>query len=271
MQKQYKFDLNAFLALFEEPFLAEQVYEPYHILGVITAIASAPESISISEWMPVLWREENSDMEFASEVQANLFTRHVIGWWNECNQKFSQQDELFLPESITFSELSGVSRELKDFSIGYLNGYDWLKEVWDEVLDEKPEQHDMVKDYTDIDKTQPSELDSEDSISELSALIGMITMTMLQCVVYPKIISDDEDIPNFIEEISAKGDLVKFIGHVLSDIGGHGHLLAEASRSQLLSTSERMFQPFIETDLVVNPDDVCPCGSGKRYKKCCLH
>jgi preprotein translocase subunit SecA len=30
-------------------------------------------------------------------------------------------------------------------------------------------------------------------------------------------------------------------------------------------------QPVRKADKKVGPNDPCPCGSGKKYKKCCMH
>ena len=30
-------------------------------------------------------------------------------------------------------------------------------------------------------------------------------------------------------------------------------------------------QPVRKSEKKVGPNDQCPCGSGKKYKKCCMH
>ena len=30
-------------------------------------------------------------------------------------------------------------------------------------------------------------------------------------------------------------------------------------------------QPVRKSEKKVGPNDPCPCGSGKKYKKCCMH
>lgn len=255
MQKKIKFNLKSFLILFEDKAIAKQFFEPYYILGFITAAASAPELIKFSEWLPMLLRDD--ERTITSDKQMIEFNHSVTAWWNECNHKFFHQEELFLPETLSFTQSEGVSIELKDFASGYLNGYDWLSDVWDDVIDKE---------------LQESELEQEEEpFSELSALIGMATMTLLQCTIHPKKLTVADDVPDFVEEISAKGDLVKFLGHVLSDIGENGHALAQASEELRLSQAAKIHEPFVDPQRVIEPDESCPCGSGKKYKKCCLH
>jgi len=250
-----EFDITAFEALFEDKELAEAAFEPYFILGFITSVASAPELIMMSEWMPLLWRDEKHAMQFSSQKQASEFNQCVMGWWNYCNDTFQNEEQFTLPPSLHFSEQAGVSTALKQFSNGYLDGYDWVVELWDSVIDDDD--------------------DDEGEDSELSRLIGLLTMLFLQCSIHPEKLTDgeadDEEIPDMIEKITQESDLRDFIGYAVVQIGSMGHQIA---KSQLLETSpDAIFpsEPIQNENRHVGRNEPCPCGSGKKYKKCCLH
>jgi len=249
-----EFDINEFEALFEDRELAEAVFEPYFILGFITSVASAPELISMSEWMPLLWRDEKHTMEFSSQSQATEFNLCIIGWWNYCNDTFQSEEQFNLPASLYFSEEEGVSKALKHFSDGYLDGYDWVVELWDSVLDDE---------------------EDEGEGSEQSRLIGLLTMLLLQCSIHPEKLTDseadDEEIPDMIEKIIQESDLREFIGYAVSQIGAMGHQLAKSQLSGAFSETVFPSQPIENENRHVGRNDPCPCGSGKKYKKCCLH
>ena len=42
----------------------------------------------------------------------------------------------------------------------------------------------------------------------------------------------------------------------------------EEIKEQFKKTYYKMHTPWIK-DIVPNRNDICPCGSGKKYKKCC--
>ena len=62
--------------------------------------------------------------------------------------------------------------------------------------------------------------------------------------------------------------------YVLSICNEHGWKVIvgiEPDKPEDISDVERLLNPSnpVKTERIANPNDPCPCGSGKKYKKCC--
>ena len=42
-----------------------------------------------------------------------------------------------------------------------------------------------------------------------------------------------------------------------------------AEKRKEITKAWRASKQFVSSDVKVGPNDPCPCGSGKKYKKCC--
>ena len=243
--KKLPFKIDEYLKLFDDDSLSSQTFPPYFILGQITAVASGPELVLPSEWMEILSRQDDSTIEFASESQAQSFIGFTQEWWNYCVAQFDKDRPIELVEQLTFTKAKGPSKLLKNFLDGYLYGYDWLKDDWDLYIEDE---------------------------SEESTVIGMATLLALQMSHWPEILKfDDDDIPDLVSEsCDTPKELVSFMANLLSAVGQIG---LRTSRPEL--PTEHLDSKYIEPaeDLMekVGRNDPCPCGSGKKFMKCCLH
>ncbi len=114
--------------------------------------------------------------------------------------------------------------------------HDWLEEVWNR--------------YT------PEALDNE--LGSCLMILNLFSNHKLAEAFYQEIAATSSD--SFEEYVD------RMLGMFEIAMSEHAHL----GRSIQTALDEQAKQP------VVNPpktgrNDPCPCGSGKKYKKCCLH
>jgi yecA family protein len=233
------FKIQPYLKAFKDPRLSEQLESPYYILGLILAVASAPDLIKVSEWFPLIAKDIEKEIKFESPADSKAFIDELITWWNYCNQRLSESKNVELPSNMNFAEDGQPSHQLTEFCEGYINGYDWLEDLWDECVDES---------------------------SETSALIGVAHVMIIQIIKWPEPIEGIDDLPDVIGSLlESEKRVVSFFSETLSAIGIDGHRIAQGNHFEKIPHSG------VDFDIDLKPDNPCPCGSGKPFKKCCLH
>ncbi|GGW92385.1 UPF0149 family protein [Alteromonas halophila] len=233
--QQAKFDLEAYLALYQPVAKEGLLKPPFELLGLITAISSSPELIVPSEWYPFIWNDHAEDPAFETSQQAEQLLGYLLQWSNYCTEAFVQQHELALPAELDVDEAGAPTDELVDFAQGYLLGQDWLKEVWDAFI--------------------------PDDESEESSIVGVTMLLMMQCI-QPNT-RESEEYPDLVAVLTKKESANKTLAIFLSSVGNLGCELYEQQRQQSSA-------PYHNAMKKVGRNDPCPCGSGRKYKKCCL-
>jgi uncharacterized protein len=211
----------------------------HQLQGFLFAIACAPELIKPSEWLPLVFNEQEAG--YASEEEARSVLQALMDLYNVINaQVFTT--EVALPDDIQF-ELPplnnvGEAAALGQWSQGFFMGHDWLKELWDhytpEVLDEELGSCLMVLSFF-----------SSRQLAE--AFHREATKT------------SGTSLEAFAE---------KLLGMVEDAMGSYAHL--GRSIQTALAEQAHDHQPTVVRAPKVGRNDPCPCGSGKKYKKCCL-
>ncbi len=210
----------------------------YHQLqGFLFAICCSPELIVPSEWMPLIFNEQ--DAEYSSMEVAESMTQALMDLYNDINAQVFES-RVMLPDDIAIAENAmdniGEDAPLGQWSSGFFLCHDWLKEVWNG--------------YT------PEALGNE---------LG-------SCLMILNLFSNPKLAEAFYQEIAASSGqsyeeyVATMLGMFETAMSEYAHL----GRGIQTILDEQAKQP------VVNPpktgrNDPCPCGSGKKYKKCCLH
>ncbi|MET1256898.1 UPF0149 family protein [Aliikangiella sp. GXAS 311] len=212
------------------------------MLGFITGVCSSPELIYPSDWIPMLAVDEDAEINYDTDEQCEQFMASLMCWSNYCNDCFNKEKafNLFQPDS--FDTVNGASKELKDFALGYLNAYEWLHELWEQAIED----------------------DSENDL-----VVGFVNLMMIQTASWPKVLQESEqsDIPNILGELlSCKQSVSDILQGAILDAGSIGHKI-----SQQNALSSLPVEQVINQNKNVGRNDPCPCGSGKKFKKCCLH
>jgi yecA family protein len=210
----------------------EAVLSYYQLQGLLFAIACSPESIKPSEWFDLIWL--NDEPQFDHETEARDFYKLV----NECAEHIAgmAQQRRFLPFSARYSER--WQTELAQWCEGLLMGHQYLEDVWLIAMDDL----DDAQIYEDVDVCLSLAATFADVISarQLSFEQGL-ELT-------------DEHLPEAYE----------LFWKVLASYATAASLLSDDIWD---FNAEQMF-------LALEPvphDQLCPCGSGEVFAKCCLH
>ena len=115
-------------------------------------------------------------------------------------------------------------------------------------------KHSKNRILKDVEQTSPqiaSALRTVPAIDNLPAWLSVIiTLVMLALQIHLGYLKQDESKDRFIEYLLEENRALK-------------------SKS-IAPLDEPTHQPFVRTKKKVGRNDKCPCGSGKKYKKCCL-
>lgn len=246
------FDIKALENCFKQPTIKKSFEGLFYSLGFITAMASSPEEIQPSEWIEELVITEDKVPHFDNEEQVKVFTSNLITWWSQCNQLFDQGGTISLPDKMGLTATGKANKALVEFSSGFLDGFDWLFESWQAVLpDDNPE--------------------AQRTLSVLNFILARF--------IDEKGVAKSE--PELYRQLPDTQGCFKVLPNLLSGVGMLGQdlalnddefddlLISEPERDSSVSGSAA--DPFKNIHRSVGRNDDCPCGSGKKFKKCCLH
>lgn len=230
--------LTEFLA---SPVRPEGTLHFHELQGFLFAIACSPETIPPSEWLPMISNEESLNFADANEAQEILGL--VMALYNEINEGVLERSNA-LPAGCAFDEdVLGTFDDggsISQWAGGFASGHDWLAEVWEEYLFE--------------------ELDEECGATLL--VLSFFGSRQLANAYYDdmkptKRRRGDESFKDFAETMR------KMFPDALASYAHIGRSIFEA----VLEYREGSKEPVVSTK--VGPNKPCPCGSGKKYKKCC--
>jgi len=246
------FDLKALEKCFKQQGIKDSFETLYHTLGFITAMASSPETVQPSEWIEQLVTNDNKTPDFENEEQVKVFTSNLITWWDQCNQLFDQGGTIQLPEKLALTPTGKPNKALVEFSTGYLDGFDWLFDTWQALLpDENQEAHRTLSVLNFI----------------LARFLDEDKMAQAEPTLY-------RQLPNTEGCLKVLPNLISGVGMLGKDISlddeDFDHLTVD-SPQDIVSANEIEIEPFQNLHRSVGRNDPCPCGSGKKFKKCCLH
>ncbi len=211
----------------------------YETQGFLFAIACAPEMIKPSEWLPLIFNEQ--DASYVDEEEAQSVLQALMDLYNVINTQV-YMSEVVVPDGITFTsralEYVGDNTALGQWSRGFSLGHDWLIKLWEY--------------YT------PDALDEE--LGSTVMILSFFSSRKLAEAFYQEIVkSSDDSLDTFAQ---------KLLGMFEDAMISYAHM--GNSIQTALAEERQPQQPFISEEKV-GRNDPCPCGSGKKYKKCCLH
>lgn len=208
----------------------------YHELqGFLFAVASAPELVKPSEWMPIVFGEQ--DAGYASLEEAQAVIGELMALYNSVNAAVFET-RAALPSDCQFRRESLANLDddapVSQWSRGFLHGHQWLEESWEAYV--------------------PAALEDE-----LAAMLMTLSFFASKALAEA-----------FCEE--TKLDLAEMAGKLHGAfpqaIAQYAHL--GRSIQQVISEAEaNKTSPSRERK--VGRNEPCPCGSGRKYKKCCAN
>ena len=224
--------LAAFLAEEQRPTKSMGLAE---LQGFLFAIASSPELIEESEWLPLVFNSHDAGYAEGEEPEITGLIRQLYQ-----AQKYQIADgqvilpELCQPAEIVLSNFADGST----FSLwcaGFMAGHDWLEELWEEYLPE----------------------DLHDQLTSFVVILSFFASRELADAYYGELKDNDKPFDEIAEQVLTL----------------HADAMVEYAQLgyKLLQAMERIKaehpKPAISNK--VGRNEPCPCGSGKKFKKCC--
>jgi yecA family protein len=233
-----KIDFQLLEKCFSSGVMAEESIGLYQACGFSLAVAGAPETISPLEWLPCLFKADRLPdfSEVAEREQALALLVGLQDHWTAQIARRDLEDALLgLPEGCYFVPGKGPSQSVRDFCKGYLSGYRWLQKAWDLAL---------------------RDIDDEDREKIVFNATIMACLTLLYSDEQgAKAAMPDRDLP------MKPAKAWHLLPALLIETGGFG-----LDRQQVEPAGK---QPAAEPEKI-GRNAPCPCGSGKKYKKCCM-
>ena len=235
------FDIQSLESCFKNEQVLNTFGSLYQSLGFITAVASAPEKIPAKEWMPQLIKPGSPDITFEETSLVENLNKGFVSWWRECDTAFEHGSGLSLPFDLKLDGSGLPPIALVEFSTGYLDAYNWLSGSWDKLL---------PKDNSEAIR----------SLALLGVLLGRFINEETAAAQEPEIF---EQLPELESCIAITPKLICAVGMLGKDISQDNDIRQQTKLEKMM--------PATNEFKAVGRNDLCPCGSGKKFKKCCLH
>ena len=205
----------------------------YHELqGFLFTIAAAPEMVMPSEFLPLVWGDREPD--FADVAEAQTIMGGVLALFNEINTGMSD-DGAGLPDDCRFRDdlMSNLEPDapISQWSRGFSHGHLWLKESWD--------------------AHRPAEL--ADDLAMMMLVLSFFSSRRMAERLLKTSVDRSQSLETMAETMRSA-----FLP-ALADY-------ARVGRSLFQAQMKSQAQPV---EPKVGRNAPCPCGSGKKYKRCC--
>lgn len=234
-----KKDLTRLLSKAVNP---DDVFNLEELHGFIFGLALTPELIKPSEWLPVVFGEEI--MEFDSEEEAGEM---MMPLFLVCNRFYEEhhKGKLFFPFSIDDLEAGDLAR-ISDWSHGLYQAMALRPEVWTMGREDRDEE----------DLTE----DEQELVTSCGIIIGVADPDSI-----PRIFEKEDFNPEANEkDLDLEATLFALLPSAVATLQAHAKLKAEEHQAFMSS----LHQP-INSRPKIGRNEPCPCGSGKKFKKCC--
>jgi len=228
-----------------EAFLADTTHDHgamtyRELLGFFFALACAPEMVPPSEWIPFVFGGDGPT--FDEEPQAQQILTTLMGLYNEVNTGVFERDVSLPPECpLSANRMANLEpgAPIGEWCRGFQEGHLWLEDIWESSL--------------------PADLFAALRI-DLVALMFFASPTLAAAVVA------DEGAPfeSLEEAAEVFGDLFEESMASYASLGRsiHEALFRESRDGRLPNEPYHAPEP-------IGRNDPCPCGSSKKFKKCC--
>lgn len=200
------------------------------IKGLMFAVANAPVAVPPDRWLALALGTKNP--EFESEQQGKDIRHILFNLLEKVRATISSGQEV-LPEECRAEDIySAEFSRLQEWSTGYGQGCQLLMDVWTEVL-----KHPKVKPM-------------EDAWSSCMVLLNV--WSKAESLLEKAKKKDGPDVNKMLLAMPAVAREMAVMCHDIQEVW-----------QQALS------KPDPVTVQKVGRNDLCPCGSGQKFKKCC--
>ena len=225
--------MSGLASFLEDPARPAGTLRYHELQGFLFAVASAPELVRPSEWVPVVFADKDADFDSIEEAQAILKELMVV--YNAVNASVAGEQPALPPDCRFRRKLLANFEDgaaICLWSRGFLRGHGWLEDAWKECV---PEEFDR----------------------DFAALLLTLTFFAHKDLAeaYLKELGRTD-----LEQVATK--VRQVFPEALAEYARLGR-----SISKLLIEHEQKNEPRTRTR--VGRNEPCPCGSGRKYKKCC--
>jgi uncharacterized protein len=233
-----KKNLKALLSMAVDP---EEAFNLEELHGFLSGLAVMPEMIKPSEWLPVAFGEEM--MEFKSSEEATAMMGHVFAVYNRLNSEY-HQEQLCFPFDIRKLKGGDVQR-MRDWTDGFYTALTLRHECWD------------LGDKDDEDLTE----DEKEISTSLAVVLAVARPEHAEEIFdRTKDLPDEED-----DDMHLTASLFAMLPTAVEVITAYARSLR-----RLDENDDSVMSPASDQFPKIGRNDPCPCGSGKKFKKCCL-
>jgi uncharacterized protein len=225
--------------------------------GLVAAVAIAPDTPDMADnvegaldWLDVIWREEKQDEvgKLTARQSIDMVTPVMDHFFN-VSEALGDEPESYRPYLAGFSDpLEAASQ----WAAGFCGGISLYMEAWEPLLGD------------------------EDALPLLFALFSLVREEEL-----PEDIRADSPFrdmpPDRLERMRREAvETLPEIVRALNEhaFGPYADFDLDEDEDDDLDVDETIpedpQEPYVRSAPKVGRNDPCPCGSGKKYKKCCL-
>ena len=228
-------DPSALQAFLDHPSRPEGTFRYHELQGFLFTVVSAPELVPPSDWLPIIFAEE--DAGYASLDEAQEILGHIMALYNTTNAAVLDSPTL-LPGDCPLRDdvLANFEDDapMAQWSRGFLLGHEWLEELWEDLPEEVAEELDAVLMALGFfsSREMAEDFHAETGTSEQS--------------------------------FEAMADAIHRV--VPSAVAQYAHM---GRTIATVLAGRDTDAPEVTHDTKVGRNDPCPCGSGRKYKKCC--
>ena len=205
------------------------------LAGFLFSMANAPELIPPSEWLPIVFNDQDARYETRSEAEE--VTQAMMALYNNC-VRGRVKKKVYLPPGCEIRpqpmDNLGDDAPLSQWARGFMAGHTYLEDIW--------------IDYT------PDELDEE-----FGAIL--MVLTFFASPALADAFHKEGKGKTSLEQLA--DTVVMIFPDALSEYAHLGWSIFQARREAGDLDPEMSARPK------TSRTDPCPCGSGKKFKKCC--
>ena len=243
---------EAWLATFlARPSQPEGTLSLGELRGFLFALTATPDLVKPSEWLPVVFGGDDGAFESMSEAEKAMSL--LMPLYNEASN-FARNPGGRLPRGCRFREDLGANLEpdapVSQWSRGFVRGHLWLEETWEAHL-------------------------SEERFEELAPLLAVLSFFSGRRIA-EDLAHEIKGHRDTVEEVAQ--DFRRLFPGAVAAYAETGmaiwdDLLEAEGRGPVRRAGQAAAAGPVGRDGAalgaVGRNDPCPCGSGKKYKKCC--
>lgn len=226
----------------------------YQLDGYLRALACAPVNLPLAQWQPLIFNDTTptyNDQAHAEQIQCS-----VINLYNfHCAQVINDRCDLPCSNAYLGSQEDRI--DIEQWARGFLQGYIVCESNWNELLDgmqsdqvgHKIDTKTILDDFDDILSIVSAVADAKYAVQEgtnpeeLGAIFARLPKSVIRFGQIGRTASE-----NKLANHNSDGAETAFLAHISTPLSNGRPSTKKVSRNEL-----------------------CPCRSGKKFKKCCLH